>query len=197
MPLKKCIGSNKHNKHNKQLKKGKNIMGMDLNLIREKYNRLQKTSKTTNGGSDFWKPQNGETIIRIVPNLTQPNMPFVELKFYYDIGKKPILSPASFGEPDPIEEFVQVLRDEGKPYEDFKQLVHKTRTFAPIVVRGEEDKGVRWWSFGKTVYEQLLSLLLDEDWGEIYNVNDGVDIVVQRVSAADSGTNFPQTTLRS
>ena len=35
----------------------------------------------------------------------------------------------------------------------------KLRTFVPVVVRGEEGEGVRFWGFGKTVYQEILVTL--------------------------------------
>ena len=52
------------------------------------------------------------------------------------------------------------------------------RSYAPVVVRGEEDKGVRLWSFGKTVYQSLLNIMLDEDYGDITDPTDGRDVKV-------------------
>ena len=52
------------------------------------------------------------------------------------------------------------------------------RCFAPVVVRGEEDKGVRLWAFGKQLYQSLLNYMLDEDYGDITDVSEGNDIRV-------------------
>ena len=35
----------------------------------------------------------------------------------------------------------------------------KLRTFVPVVVRGEEGEGVRFWGFGKTVYQEILGYI--------------------------------------
>jgi len=52
------------------------------------------------------------------------------------------------------------------------------RTYAAVVVRGEEDEGVKIWGFGKTVYQKLLSIMLDEDYGDITDPLEGRDIKV-------------------
>jgi len=52
------------------------------------------------------------------------------------------------------------------------------RCYAAVVVRGEEEKGVQIWSFGKTVYQTLLNYMLDEDYGDITDAKDGFDIKV-------------------
>ena len=59
-----------------------------------------------------------------------------------------------------------------------KKLYPKMRAYAAVVVRGEEDKGVRLWSFGKTVYQTLLNIMLDEDYGDITDPMEGRDVKV-------------------
>ena len=70
------------------------------------------------------------------------------------------------------------------------------RTFAPVIVRGEESQGVRFWGFGKTVYQELLSIIADPDYGDITDPVNGRDVVVEFISAEESGASFPTTKIR-
>jgi hypothetical protein len=72
----------------------------------------------------------------------------------------------------------------------------KMRTYAPILVRGEENEGVRFWGFGKNVYQEILSIISDVDYGDITDLVNGRDIVVEFRTAEDSGKSFPETTIR-
>ena len=113
----------------------------------------------------MWRPQEGETYnLRIVSFPNNDGNPFKERWFYYGIGNNPgLLTPNQFGKPDPIQELINKLRDEGtkEAYEMAKKLYPKMRTYAAVVVRGEERQGVRFWGFGKTVYQELLSIIAD------------------------------------
>ena len=75
---------------------------------------------------------------------------------------------------------INKLRDEGtkESYEMAKKLYPKMRVYAAVVVRGEEDKGVQLWGFGKLVYQKLLGIMLDEDYGDITDPKSGRDIKV-------------------
>ena len=77
-----------------------------------------------------------------------------------------------------------------------KKMEPKLRTFVPVLVRGEEGEGVRFWGFGKTVYQEILGYIADPDYGDITDPNEGRDITVEVVSAEDSGTSYPVTTIR-
>ena len=168
---------------------------MDLSLIKKRLNQLQTTNNRT---SSLWKPQPGKTQIRIVPYAFNKDNPFIELFFHYNLNNRSYLSPISFGRPDPIEEFAQKLKGSGskEDYQLSRKLEAKMRTFAPVVVRGEEKQGVKFWGFGKTVYQELLSIIADPDYGDITDPVNGRDVVVEFISAEESGASFPKTNIR-
>jgi hypothetical protein len=168
---------------------------MDLNAIKNRLNQLQTTNNRT---SNLWKPSPGTQIVRIAPYKFNADNPFIELYFHYDLGGKNFLSPISFGRPDPIEEFAQKLKSTGSKddYRLGRKIEAKMRTFAPIVVRGEEKEGVRFWGFGKTVYQELLSIIADPDYGDITDPSSGRDVAVEFKTAEETGKSFPSTTIR-
>ena len=168
---------------------------MDLNAIKKRLNQLQTTNNRT---SSLWKPQPGKTQIRIVPYAFNKDNPFIELFFHYNLNNRSYLSPISFGRPDPIEEFAQKLKGSGskEDYQLSRKLEAKMRTFAPVVVRGEEKQGVKFWGFGKTVYQELLSIIADPDYGDITDPVNGRDVVVEFITAEEPGASFPKTNIR-
>ena len=168
---------------------------MDLNAIRKRLGQLQTTNNRT---SSLWKPQPGKTQIRVVPYEFNKDNPFIELFFHYNLNNRSYLSPISFGRPDPIEEFAQKLKGSGskEDYQLSRKLEAKMRTFAPVVVRGEEKQGVKFWGFGKTVYQELLSIIADPDYGDITDPVNGRDVVVEFITAEESGASFPKTNIR-
>ena len=169
---------------------------MDINAIKNRLTTLQATSSTKD---NFWKPAPGKTQIRIVPYKHNKENPFVELFFHYGLGgNKTYISPVSFGRPDPVEEFSNKLKSTGVKDEwiQGKRLEPKMRTFAPVIVRGEEHEGVKWWGFGKTVYQELLGVIADPDYGDITDPTGGRDIVVERQTPAEAGNQYGKTTIR-
>ena len=168
---------------------------MDLNAIKNRLNQLQTTNNRT---SNLWKPSPGNQIVRIVPYKFNKDNPFIELYFHYDLGGKNYLSPISFGRPDPIEEFAQKLKGTGSKddYRLGRKVEAKMRTYAPVVVRGEESQGVKFWGFGKTVYQELLSIIADPDYGDITDQVSGRDVAVEFKTAEETGASFPSTSIR-
>ena len=168
---------------------------MDINSIRKRLTQLQTTNNRT---SNLWKPQPGKQVIRVLPYKHNKDNPFIELVFHFGLNNKTYLSPITYGRPDPIEEFAQKLKTSGnrEEYQMARKLEAKKRTFAPIVVRGEEAQGVRFWGFGKTVYQELLSVIADPDYGDITDAVNGRDVAVEFKTAEETGKSFPSTSIR-
>ena len=169
---------------------------MDINAIKSKLTQLQST---TNTKDNFWKPEPGKQVVRIVPYKFNKDNPFIELFFHYNLGNnKTYLSPASFGRPDPVEEFANKLKSTGNKDEwiQGKRLEPKMRTFAPVIVRGKESEGVKFWGFGKTVYQELLGVIADPDYGDITDITNGRDIGIERQTPAEAGNQYGKTTIR-
>jgi len=166
-------------------------MALDLEKIRARKVALE--NRGNGGGNNFWRPNDGEQTIRLVP--TADGDPLKDFWFHYNLGDTPgFLSPKkNFGEDDPLDSFIRKLFNEGT--EDSikmaKNLMARQRFFAPVIVRGEEDHGPRMWGFGKMVYEQLLNLFLNPEYGDITDPDAGTDLVIHYGKPA--GATFPQT----
>lgn len=170
-------------------------MAIDLKSIKDRLNSLKNTTSKT---AEFWKPKPGKYQVRIVPYTHNKDNPFIELYFHYNINNKTYLSPISFGRPDPIVEFSDKLKRMGTKdeWKAGKRMEPKLRTYVPVLVRGEEGEGIRFWGFGKTVYQELLGYIADPDYGDITDPMTGRDIVVEITSPEESGTSYPVTTIR-
>lgn len=175
---------------------------MDLSKLKQKLDTLQSKpqgGQKTDYSTIFWRPTVGKQQIRIVPSAYDSSNPFTELKFYYGITNKVMISPTNFGEKDPIALFAGKLREGEYNKENYvlaKKLDAKNRTFVPVVVRGEEDKGVRLWQFGKQVYEELLALAVDDEIGDYTDIVNGRDITVETVGPESTGTPYNKSSVR-
>ena len=169
-------------------------MAIDLDAIRKKLTNLQTTTGKQN---NLWKPEPGKQTIRIVPYQYNKDNPFQELYFHYNLGKKIYLSPVTFGKADPVVEFCEQLKSSGnkEDWQMARKMEPKMRTYVPIIVRGQESEGVKFWGFGKTVYQELLSIIADPDYGDITDLMNGRDVTVEFIAAEGAGS-FPKTSIR-
>lgn len=162
---------------------GHRKMAIDLEAIRKRMQELSGANK--NSSIQMWKPEAGEYKVRGLPNkYATEGMPLIERWFYFIGETRGFLAPKQFNKPDPVNEFIRSLYKSGKAEdrEIAKKLQPKMYAYMPIVVRGQEDKGVQIWKFSKNVYQRLLSFFTeaDED-GTVYDIldpNAGFDLKV-------------------
>jgi len=174
---------------------------MNLDAIKKKLESMNKTSNGSNNNSSNvkrFKPSVGKQTVRVVPFKFNKEYPFTEMKFYYGIGsRKVIASPLNWKEKDPIAEFAKQLRgtNDKENWRLAKKLDPKTRIFAPVIVRGEENEGVQLWEFGKEIYEAFLQMAADEEVGDFTDIMTGRDIKLNTVGPDATGTPYNRTTI--
>lgn len=169
---------------------------MNLDAIKKKLNELNNSEQGNVDNSDkFWSAPFGKSQIRIVPSMYNPDNPFTELKFHNKLAKYPILALSNFGEQDPVEDLIEKLREtsDKENWSLSGKLTPRPRYFVPVIVRGEEEKGVRIWSISVTVYKALLTLAADEEIGDYTDIANGTDMVVEKVKKDP----FPEITVRA
>jgi hypothetical protein len=181
-------------------------MALPSNKIKSILNTIQNVNNKSNS---VWKPELGaQNIIRIVPYKHNPDQfSFIELKFHYGLKvkdstgafvAKTFLSPDTFGRPDPIVEWSNRLQKTGdkNDWKYGKSIAPKARTYVPILVRGKENEGIKFWGFGKTVYESILKACDEEVFGDISDPVNGHDIIVEyKEGVENNGKKFPSTSI--
>jgi hypothetical protein len=165
---------------------------MDLSLIKQKLSASQtkgQKREKVDYTKIFWKPKPGKYQIRILPSKFDKSNPFREVYFHYGFSKGPILALTNWNEKDPIAEFAKNLRksSDKEDWQLAKKIEPKLRYFVPVLVRGEEAQGARLWEFGKLIYEQLLGIAADEDYGDFTDITDGRDFTIEAVEDVVAG----------
>ena len=172
-------------------------MALDMAKMKSKLQDLESGGKSKQD-QVWWRPQEGDQDIRIVP--TSDGDPFKVYHFHYNLGEGArggVLCPKrQFGENCPICDFASKLWQEGT--DDSKKMAKslfvRQRFFSPVIDRDNEEAGVRIWGYGKTIYETLLGLVLNPDYGDITDVDNGVDFTLTYTLPKTKGA-FPQTNL--
>jgi hypothetical protein len=133
-----------------------------------------------------------------VPSKFNKQNPFREVFFHYGFTKGPILALTNWEEKDPIVEFAKKLRksSDKEDWQLAKKLDAKMRIFAPVIIRGEEHLGTRLWEFGKEIYQQLLGIAADEDYGDFTDIQDGRDFTVEATNGEVAGRSVIKCALR-
>ncbi len=176
-------------------------MSINMDLMRKKLASLRGEGGDKQD-SVWFKPQEGEQDIRIVP--TPDGDPLKEVFFHYNVGehKRGIMCPKrNFGERCPICEFASALWREGSDNNDeeskklAKSLFVRARYFSPVIWRGHEGEGIKVYGYGKRAYELLLGYILDPEYGDITDTLSGTDISLTYTKPTAPGA-YPQTNLK-
>tara|TARA_R110002051_G_scaffold324261_2_gene420724 strand:+ start:1490 stop:2326 length:837 start_codon:yes stop_codon:yes gene_type:complete len=165
-------------------------MNINLDKINAALDRLDPEKKSTGHSGDRpdVKLPEGETTIRLVPYKYDLEMPFHELHFHYNVAGKTFPCPQRMkGDSCEICEVATKMwrkyeSSNDETYKDaFKKLVATSRAYIPCVVRGEEEKGVRWWVVNtRTTYKEILTVVKNaaKSGLDITDTEAGRDLVV-------------------
>lgn len=155
-----------------------------LAVLREK---LAKTDLRSGGGG-FFSPPDGRSVIRILPEVG--DMGF----FYQQVGthqlpgtdnKKQFYCPAFTSEGElecPICKYVDDLKKAGdKASLALAAALRVKRKFwMNVIDRERESVGPQIFTPGVMVFGQISSLISDPDYGDIYDISKGIDIIIER-----------------
>jgi len=165
-------------------------------LLEEEHKRL--TDLTSRQSTSFWRPKVGENVIRILPHWSgDPNRVFFKkvLKHFgvgedrnHVVCRKMLGADANC----PICNFVEQLRRSGRKEDKelARDLSAKERFAMNILDINELDKGVQVWDVGITMFNTLLVLFLDEEYGEIDDLKTGRHIKVNRTGEGRFDTRY-------
>jgi len=159
---------------------------LNLKLMQEKLAKLNKKT-----GGSYLKIEDGKKNLplRIVPD--KDGDPFKEFYFHYRMGEGygSVLCPkmnSNGRESCAICDFVATLYKGGEvEKEHAKEIKAKNRYYSNVIDRENEGDGVQTWGYSKTVYRKLIETCLDEEYGDITDIDEGFDLRVSKTK--DSG----------
>ena len=143
------------------------------------YEKAQKQLDKLNASMDtnysWWKPEQGDNVIRILPPVSEDaDFPYEEVFLHYGIDDVPI---TCLGSKCPICAFI---KQSGKS-KQFKQIRKARRLFFQIVDRDMEAPEPMIWSAGSMFLQYFLPIFLDVDeYEDVTDLEEGTDFVISR-----------------
>jgi len=175
-------------------------MSYNLNAIKSKIEQLSgaKNKKSGDGGNrariNWFKPGLGQHDVRFLPYQDANGQPFQEVAYYDSklLSEMRFVAPTQFGMKDPVFELLTELKkDRSKEaWSLWKNLTPRERYYAPIIVRGEEEKGVQIWELNGRLVKDIYSILAHPDYKDenLMDPEKGYDFTVM-VSPTDKTFN--------
>jgi hypothetical protein len=178
-------------------------MVYDINAIKEK---IAKLNNQGGGGKKeqrekielpWWKPSIGLNEVRFVPYDNGEGQPFEEIGFYASpqLVERRIAAPCQWGLPDPINELRQKLeedRSNDATWKLMKELRIKDCYFAPVLIRGQEHKGIQVWELNQNILKDVYSTLAHPDWQEddLFDLKNGYDFTINCTETDKTFNNY-------
>jgi len=159
-------------------------MAIDLNALRAKHAEL---SGNLDDRSDFLKKflhiQEGTNAIRILPSKDEDKLFYAETKIHripYKDSTKNVHCRKMHGEACPLCDAYYGLWKEPNKDEDLaRQIKPRARYYMNVVDR--ESGEVRILSIGVILFKKIIAAMLDEDFGDITDLEKGHDFKIIKV----------------
>jgi hypothetical protein len=167
-----------------------------MSAVKKKVNNLDrlaslrdKLKKVDTGGGrgGFWSPKAGKNTIRILPEVHDMQYFFQTVgKHEFPPDRKRYVYCPSFtseGELDcPVCELVGDLYKAGdKASKTLASTLYTRRSYwMNIIDRADEDKGPLIFTPGVTIFNALVSIINDPDYGDITDIEEGFDVTIER-----------------
>jgi hypothetical protein len=155
------------------------VFKLDQNKAKETKQRLQEEAQRNQ--LPMWKIPEGESKIRILPPWSEAGDIAFECKSHWRIppNDRMVNCLQVINKECPVCELVKELRSRGKA-DMAQKFAAKKSIYYNVIVRGEEDKGVQIMRSGIQLYENILSYLYDDEYGDITDLDEGSDITIER-----------------
>lgn len=165
-------------------------MGLDIEKLKKKL--AETKEKTSSGGGNdfkFWSPSDGRNVIRVLPPKGDSEF-YAETEVHYNVGpkkdKSTVCLKAAGEKSCPVCEYVDELfkgDEDDKAYA--KKLRAKSKYYFNVIDRSveEDDKEfgeVLVLGSGVTVFEGILGLVCDPDYGDITDEDAGYDVIINK-----------------
>lgn len=163
--------------------------------------RKEQMDKKGGGGLNFIKE--GTLRIRLKSQGDDAEVGLEVIQFYLGPELGGVISPATFEEPCPLMEKYKSLKESGKEADkDLASLLVPKRRYIIGGVPYADDKGRevdtdrldKAFMVGRTVYQDIIDLYLDEDeWGDMTDPVEGYDVKIIRSGKGKNDTSYSVT----
>ena len=161
---------------------------MDFNKIREQYAKMEGNHQSNSGGGDFIKKfysiPEGNSVIRILPTGDEEKLFYAETAIHRvpmgDGQTRNFHCRKVHGEACPICDAYYALWKEPLKDENLaRQIKPRARYYMNVVDRATDD--VKILSVGVILFKKIISTILDEDYGDVTQLEEGHDFKLNKV----------------
>lgn len=134
------------------------------------------------GRPERWKPEVGQNRIRIIPPYGDRLDWEADVQKSWNVGpnfRGPIVRPDQFGKPDPVADLIAKLQDGDEADRKRAEAMKAKGSIECFIIdRNNEAAGPLLYTMNWTVYNQVIALFCDSDYGDITHPETGTDLKI-------------------
>lgn len=161
-------------------------------------NRKKKLKEKSEGGNLIFIKADETIRVRPLPVDEDEEFGAEVTQFYLGNDIKGVFSPSTFGEPCPIMEMYEELKNGDDADKDLASKLKPKQKFVVPVIKYDDNKGkkVDEKNSGKLLlltagtYQDLIDLYLDDEQGDFTDPKNGYDIKITRSGAGQFDTEY-------
>ena len=156
----------------------------NLQKLKEMYERSKKGSSL---GEMFWKPKDGENIIRILPPKGDSEIPYVETAVH-SFGGNILYCPRAVHKECPICQETRLRYQKDTDLDrQIAQRIRARKQYLYNIIDRKSDKPteVKIYISGTKVWNKIMSYYFDEEYGVLDDVENGYDFKLIKKSQGD------------
>lgn len=172
----------------------KYVRKTNLSALKEAIEK-QKAGK---GGFRFWKPQKyGKYTVRFLPQQSSDGF-FYKEAAQHKVGDNYFFCPKIEGDPCPVCEVYRKLWDinTDASKELAREIKPRKQFLYNIIVKDEAGQPtdnptkIETYMSGKKLYDKLMDYFFDPDYGDLTDVEEGYDFVINKEQGAQGFPNY-------
>jgi len=172
--------------------------------LKERLAKKRKKLAEKSGQSGIVFIKEGTTRIRILPVGEEEDWAIEMTHFYLGPKVKGVFSAASLGDPCPVQEAYEELREGSDDDKELaKSFTPRTKYLVPaIVYEDDRGKGIDKEKSGQlvmltpTIYGEIIDMFLDPDLGDFTDPKEGYDLKIKRTGTGKTDTEYSVTGMR-
>ena len=162
--------------------------GQTLTFTKQVVDILQNNNSNNSSSNEFFKPQLGENVLRILPYIhdSEGMWSFITVYTHWRINNENLISPKTFGGTDKFIDYAsEIWNTEGLADDDkkamFKRLMPNEYLYCPVIVRGEDETVIKLWRIPNSIKNTIFEFLRDTDTENMIDPYNGIDLVLTKV----------------
>jgi len=151
-------------------------MGININKLKAMKENLGKTGK-----NEYWKPEDGKNVIRVLPAVEGDEF-YKEVYTHYHVGadEKSVICAKTEERDCPICKELEKLKKGSKTDKELADSMRSKKAYYLQIITPDEPDVPKLYPAPQTVFKGLLDIILDPDYGDITDIEEGREITIER-----------------